>query len=354
MKTFRIIGALLLLTSLSVSANPGQPSRTQKEAKQSKQSSEPPLLPLTDAERALDLPSLLKNQPDFTADQQFFASEQMGGFGGAAKVARKGQSYWEDNGYFVFILQPGKPVIRMGHGAKVYDPLFAKQDESIVPWREISPLSLSQLSDAKLTLLGAVLIDGHRCLKVEATKPSLEYKVVLYLAEDLNYLATTIQVNGKNRGSIQSLQNISLNVPDSLFDLSSYQAMPLRKWEKVKTARLFCNGKEQPGAIVFRATTGELFVTAVEPHEISGAPMTWHYIVRPDQLTAEVAFQGELKTTDGVDIWQTNEQVAFSGPDTALEHRLYTCRESNCLKVQVGENFVVFPGSEKTKIKVTW
>src|SRR6476620_6196452 len=156
-----------------------------------------------------------------------------------------------DNGYFVFISQPGKPVVRMAHGGKVYEPLFGKPNDTIVPWSPVNPLSLSQLVDAKLAALGAVQIDGHRCLKVQATKPSLEYKVLLYLAENLNYLAITIQVLGKERGSIQTLHNVSLTVPDSLFDLSSYEAMPLRKWERVKSAKVFCNGKEQPEASVF-------------------------------------------------------------------------------------------------------
>src|SRR6476659_5210216 len=143
MKILRIIAALLLLASLSLSAAPGQNSKNKQPRNAAKREAEPPLLPLTEAERALDLASLIKNQPDFTADQQYFASEQRGGFGGAEKVARKGQSYWMDNGYFVFISQPGKPVVRMAHGGKVYEPLFGKLNDTIVPWSPVNPLSLS-------------------------------------------------------------------------------------------------------------------------------------------------------------------------------------------------------------------
>ena len=338
----------IMLVSISIGVSPQQRQNKTKPATNTKQENSPPILPLTEAERALELKVLVANQPDFTADEQFFASESRGGFGGAEKVARKGDSYRIDNGYYVFIYQRGKPGIRMGHGSKVYDPLFGKQDDSIVPWASVSPLALAQLTNAKLTALGAQIIDGHRCLKVEATEPSLEYKVNLYLAEDLKYLAIAIQVVGENRGSIQTLHNISLSVPASLFDLSDYQPMPLRKWERISKAQVFLGGKEVPDSSLFRAQTGEMFLA------VRGSVMVDTYILRPSERTSEVAFQGHVKTDEGEYAWTTKAEVGFSGPDTPKERRLYTCRETNCPKVDVGPNYFIFSDGPKIRIRVTW
>ncbi len=344
---FIFLAALMLASGSTRASHPQNPNKKTLSTR-AKREEPPPLVPLTEAERTLDLRSLIANQPDFTADEQFFASESRGGFGGAEKVARKGDSYRIDNGLYVFIYQRGKPGIRMGRGSKVYDPLFAKQDDSIVPWASVSPLALAQLANAKLTALGAQIIDKHRCLKVEANKPSLEYKVILYLAGDLNYLAIAIQVVGENRGSIQTLHNISLSVPASLFDLSDYQPMPLRKWDRITRVRVFLGGKELSDPTLFRAPTGEMFLA------VRGPVMTDTYILRPKEGTAEVAFQGEIKTEEGEYAWATRANVGFSGPDTPKEHRLYSCRETNCPKVEVGPDYFIFPDGSKRMIRVTW
>jgi hypothetical protein len=41
---------------------------------------EPPLMPLTEAERALDLKGIVANQPDLVADESFFYGEGFDGF----------------------------------------------------------------------------------------------------------------------------------------------------------------------------------------------------------------------------------------------------------------------------------
>jgi len=49
---------------------------------------EPPLIPLTDAERALDFRGIVANRPDLVANEVFFYEEGFGGFSAKRHVAR--------------------------------------------------------------------------------------------------------------------------------------------------------------------------------------------------------------------------------------------------------------------------
>src|SRR5687767_8157386 len=81
---------------------------------------EPPLVPLTDTERALDFKSIVANQPDFVADEVFFYGEGFGGFSAKRHVARKGNRFFIDTGFVKIILEPGKEI-RLNDGNKTFE-----------------------------------------------------------------------------------------------------------------------------------------------------------------------------------------------------------------------------------------
>ncbi len=83
-------------------------AQSRKSSPTPKPSDEPILTPITDAERALDLQSIVANQPDFVADESFFYNEGFGGFGAKRHVARKGNRYFIDTGFVKIIVEPNK------------------------------------------------------------------------------------------------------------------------------------------------------------------------------------------------------------------------------------------------------
>src|SRR4051812_17764290 len=103
MKRLLLIASTLLLV---VASHTYAQVRNAKPAAQD----EPPLIPLTDAERALDLKAIAAYQPDFVADEVFFYGEGFGGFSAKRHVARKGNRYFVDTGFVKFIIEPGKEI----------------------------------------------------------------------------------------------------------------------------------------------------------------------------------------------------------------------------------------------------
>ena len=91
-------------------------ARAEKEAKD-----EEVLTPLTEEEKSLNPRDVILNQPDFVADLNFFVGEGFGGFGGAERLARKGNRYREESQYWIFIGELGKPSARVFPQAKAYD-----------------------------------------------------------------------------------------------------------------------------------------------------------------------------------------------------------------------------------------
>jgi hypothetical protein len=320
-----------------------------------RQESEPPLAPLTEAERALDLRSIVAHQPDFIADLRFFYAEGFGGFGASEHIARKGNKYRVDNDFLIVMGEPGKAATRLYPEDKVYDDLETGiNDDSPGAGGPFNPKTLGSKNDITFTALGTLMIDGHKCLKIQATKNNGPEKLFLFAAEDLKYLIIVAQVLAPPRNSVQRLSNISLDVPDSLFEIpKDYKGTEHRHWTKVTSAKISYGGKPSKDYGVFRSPTDELFVW------VNDARYPWHYLVRLKEATAESAFQGMLVTKDGKYVWQTNEQEAFSGPDyEAPKDRLYTCKGRGCPKVVVTPNSVTFPsndyGKDNSLIEITW
>lgn len=85
----------------------------------------------------------------------------------------------------------------------------------------INPQALAQENDVTFTALGTRVIDGHNCLKIEATRKGKPEKFYFYAARDLKNLVIVAQRIEPKRSTIQRLENISLEVADSLVQNTS-------------------------------------------------------------------------------------------------------------------------------------
>ncbi len=265
------------------------------------------LAPLNEEERALDPRAVVADQPDFVADLTFFYGEGFGGFGGAERVARKGRRYREESQFRLFIGEEGKPAARVYPQAKRYDDLQPPQDGRVGGARPFNPRTLAEEPDVTFKALGAVNIDGHRCIKIEAERRGKPEKIYLYAARDLKDLIVVGQVLDPPRGFVQRLSNVSLEVPDELVNIpTDYKSVEHDRWTRVETARVTYKGRASKDYAVFRSPGGELFV-----HVGDGAS-DWTYLVRPREATVETAFQGLLVTRGGEYAWRTKAGEAFS------------------------------------------
>jgi hypothetical protein len=351
MKRLLLITSALLLAVASLTT--AQVRKTKPTAQD-----EQPLIPLTDAERTLDLKAIVANQPDFVADELFFYGEGFGGFSAKRHVARKGTHYFADTGFVKFIVEPGK-VIRLDDRNKTFEETPIGNEFVLGNGQPINPTDLASQKGATFVGLGTQTIDGHKCLKIEAKIPDQKAQVFLYAAEDLKYLIIAAQVLNPPRGAIQRLQNISLNVPPTLVEIpAGYQPLAKHKWSRVDSAAVTYDGKPAKDFSVFRSDDGDqLFVTLYEPHPDTGLPLPWHYLVFLKEQTVEIAFQGTLITGDGKFAWDTNAKEAFSNGENKPDNQHYPC-EGKCPKTSAGANFVTFPSvyyeDRKSIVRVTW
>ena len=320
---------------------------------------EPALMALTEAERALDLKSILANQPDFVADELFFYGEGFGGFSDKRRVARKGNRYFVDTGYVKVITEPGKEI-RLNDKNKTFEEAPIGSEFALGDGHSIDPQILASQKGATFTALGTQPIDGHKCIKIEAKIPDQTAQVFLYIAEDLKYLVVAAQVLDPPRGAIQRLQNISLDVPAGLVEIPpNYRPLPKHKWSRVDSANVSYDGKPGKDYSVFRSDDGnQLFITLYEPHPDTGAPLPWHYLVFLKEQTVKIGFQGLLITSDGKLAWDTKAKEAFSAGDNKPDRDHYPCDWRRCPKTVVGTKLVQFPSvyfeDRKSMVRVTW
>lgn len=334
-------------------------AQTRKASPTPTPSEEPILTPLKDTERALDLQSIVANQPDFIADEVFFYGEGFGGFSAKSRVARKGNRYFVDTGYVKVITESGK-AIRLNDASKTFEETPIRTELILGNGHPINSQDLASQKGVKFIALGTQIIDGHKCLKIEAKLDGQDSQVFLYAAEDLKYLIIAAQVLNPPRGSIQRLQNISLEVPSQLVEIPpDYKPLPKYKWTLVESAKVTYEGKPKKDSSVFRSENGEqLFVTVYEPHPVSGALLAWHYLVFLKEQTVEIGFQGMLITKSGDVVWRTKEKEAFSSGNEMPDKDSYPCDGKKCPKTIIGTNFVQFPSvyfeDRKSIVKVLW
>jgi hypothetical protein len=352
MKTLLIIVCAYLLIVV------GDAKAQVRNAKPVPTKDEPPLVPLTEAERALDFRNIVANQPDFVADEEFFYGEGRGGFSAKRHVARKGNRYYIDTGVVKVITEPGKEI-------RIYDETKSFEENPIGSefvlgnGHPINPKLLLLQNGATFVGLGAQTIDGHKCLKIETFVPDQKAQVFLYAAEDLKYLIIAAQVLNPPRGSFQRLQNISLDVPLTLIEIPpNYQPLAKHKWLRIDSANVSFDDKPAKDFSVFRSDDNQLFVTLYEPHPNTGLPLPWHYLVFLKDQTVEIAFQGTLITSDGKLAWDSDAREAFSNGENKPDKKHYPCDGIKCPKTIVRANSVQFPSvyfdDRKSIVRVSW
>ena len=349
---------LIAIAALSLILVGGAHAQVRKATPETAQD-EPQVTPLTDAERALDLKSIVAGQPDFVADELFFYSEGFGGFSAKRHVARKGDRLFIDTGLVKIIHAPGKEI-RLDDRGKTFVETPVGSDFVLGNGHPIDPTHLALQQGVTFVGLGTLTIDGHKCLKIEAKVPNQKAQVFLYAAEDLKYLIIAAQVLNPPRGSIQRLQNISLDVPNGLVEVPpDYRPLPKHRWSRVESAMVIYDGKPGKDFSVFRSDDGnQLFVTLYEPHPNTGRPLPWHYLVFLKEQTVEIAFQGTLITTEGRLAWDANAKEAFSDGENRPDKESYPCEGRKCPKTIVGTNSVQFPSvyyeDRKSLVRVPW
>jgi hypothetical protein len=310
------------------------------------------LTPLTDEERSLSPRDLILNQPDFVADLNFFVGEGFGGYGGAERLARKGNRYREESQFWIFVGELGKPAARLFPDAKAYNDLEPPKGGS-ADSTPINPRALALEPDVTFTALGTRQMDSHNCIKIDASRKGKPEKIYLYAARDLKNLVIVAQVIGPRRGMIQRLGNISLDVPDSLVEIpTDYKPIEHDRWTKVERAEVTYKGRASKDFIVFRSPGGELFV------RINDAPYPWDYLVRPRETTVETAFQGLLVTRSGEYVWETKETEAFSDTHYRVPRYRSDFEGEEDLRVTVTPNSVRFRSNDYKQngamIEVRW
>jgi hypothetical protein len=278
------------------------------------------LAPLTEKEKTIDYRELVANQPDFTADLSYFRSEEFSGGGFDYKLSRKGNKYRKESQYWLFVGETGKQRYRVNPAAKLYSDLEGVDNETASTAADFNPRTLTDNPNTTFTALGKIMIDGHECIKIEAKrqiKGRENEKIYLYAAKDLKNLIIVAQVLNPPYAMIQRLNNISLEVSDSLVNIpTDYKPIEKDIWHSVKNAKVMYGKKLSKDFGVFQSPTGELFVWVID------APYPWKYLVRPKERTVETAYQGMLLTQGGEFIWRTKETEAVSDIGYRSESKL--------------------------------
>jgi hypothetical protein len=302
---YAVITCLLFMAASPMKLAPSiiQQSPTAQDAKQDK--TEETLAPLTAEERSLNPREILLNQPDFAADSHFFVSEGFGAYGGSAHVVRVGDRYREESQFWTFVGEIGQGSVRLYPAAKVFDDMVppsigASYGSLIYP----KPFAIQS---NRVTALGTVEIDGHKCLKIEVLPDGEDQKVFLYAALDLKNLVIGSERFGPKANKREKLTNVSLDPGPAQVEVpADFKSIEHHRWVKVETARVTYKGMLSKDYGVFRAPGGELFIW------VSDAYYPWQYLYDPQTKTIAIAFQGLLVNRAGTYIWQTNETEAFS------------------------------------------
>lgn len=325
-------------------------SRQNQAPLEEKKTAEEVLSPLTDEERALNLRELIARQPDFGADLEFFVAEHNigGAHGFAYKVVRKGKRFREESKFWVFVGEVGIRTARLFPPSKSYDDMEPPRGESMEEGGLLSNPNIL-LADAGMALsaLGKLEIEGHSCLKIEASRKDQPEKIYLYAARDLKNLIIVTQIIGPEKSTIARLRNVTFDLPDDLVQIpSDYRVIERDRWVKLETAEVIYDGRLYQDAVVFRAPRGELFIR-VNDYKT--------YLVRPDLRTVEIAFEGLLVTSSGEYVWRTKEREAFSKTNYRLPRRPgpYDPKEEE-RRVTVTPNSVKFRWRDGPLITVRW
>jgi hypothetical protein len=323
----------VLLTAPTIPAQKGTDAPT-----------EPPLLQLNDAEKQIDLRKLIAGQPDFTAIENYFSARAISGFSLSNKVARKGRQYRVDTSVVVAITELSKPVLRL-NGNRTYEEGVGAHHAFVSATSPLNPTDLLGFDDITFSAVGAIELNGARLIKIRATSKGFDQEVFLYADPSKKNLITIVQIIGNERRSVQRFEQVSFSVPDSLFDISAYKAVPKFDWKKVPNAKVTLKGVLVEDGRVYRHAD-YLFVHAAEFN---------HFFIDLKNQSAEtVFFQGLLVAKDGQYVWRTSENEAISIGE--LDNMIKKDSE-NYVNVKTTPNSVSVPYSSKKKqtlLTVEW
>ncbi len=337
---------IVLSFSISGAAYAQSTSPTPRNGKPLKE--EEILTPLTSDERTINARDIILNQPDFIADLTFFVGEGFGGYGGAERLARKRNRYREESQFWIFVGELGKPSARLFPQAKAYNDFEPPRGGS-ADSTPINPQALAQENEVTFLALGTTVIDGHNCLKIEATRGGRVEKFYFYAARDLKNLVIVAQIIEPKRSTLQRLANISLDVPESLVQIPlDYKSIEHDQWTKLEKAIITYKGRPAKDAAVFSAPGGQLFVRVND----------WTYLVRPHEETVETAFQGLVVTRSGEFVWETKETVGFSTTSYRVPRPPSQWEREEDRRVIVKPNSVTFRSTgykrDNAMIEVRW
>lgn len=310
---------------------------------QTNKSNETVLLPLTEEQKKINPKDIVRDQPDFMAEELYFSARAISAFSVQRKIARKGKQYRVDTGFVVVITELGKPFIKI-NGDKTFEKSVADYKAFVNPTSPLNPTDLLGFNDVAFTMLGTIEVDGNKLLKIEAKSKEFDEEIFLYADPGKKNLITIIQVIGKERSGIQRLNNISFDVSTNLFDLSGNRELPKYNWEKVKTAKVFSDGKLVEGAVVFRREQ-YIFIHVREFN---------HMLIDLNKNIADtVVFQGLLVAKNGAPVWRTSEDSAIS---TGELDGYFKSDCTNCVEIKNESNTLTIPDPDNKKkflIKVT-
>ena len=126
-----------------------------------------------------------------------------------------------------------------------------------------------------------------------------------------------------------------------------YNASLLQVWWKQDNVRVLYAGQPQTQSSVYRSSSGDLFVTLVEPYPDTGYAHTWHYFIQPQESVGGIAYHGKLVTWRGEHAfdreYNPTSRLLFSTADAVPNHPKLRCRGNDCVGVNFGSNFVEFP-----------
>jgi len=311
---------------------------------QTKKANEPVVVPLTEEEKKINPRSVVENQPDFTAVQGYFSAREISGFSAASKIARKGNKYRTDTGFVVIITEPNKPALRL-NGDKSYEEEIGIRKPFVSATTPLNPTDLLGFADISFTSLGTIELDGSKLLKIQAKSKEFAQEVFLYADLGRKNLLTIIQILSPARNSIQRLNEISFDVPDSLFDISGYKALPKYNWNKVKTATVYFEGKLVKDALVYRYEN-YIFIHLAEFEHV--------FIDLNKKIAETVTYRGLLVAKNGAYVWQTNEDEAVSVGE--LNNKIQSGCDY-CVNIKLESNSLIVPNPKnaaQTLLRLTW
>ena len=194
--------------------------RAQLKKREEKEGTGEKLTPLIDDEKKLNYRDIVANQPDFTGEMSYFRSHYVSGSGFAYKLTRKGNRFRKESQFWTFVGETGKSKVRLNPD-KTYNDQESVDNEAPGTGSDFNPQLLAAEPESIFTPLGKITVDGHECIKIEVKRKGAarEEELYLYAARDLKNLIIVARMLDSNSTLVQRLQNISLDVPDSLVQI---------------------------------------------------------------------------------------------------------------------------------------